>query len=93
LLLTAKDGDVKDHTTYSDLDGSGSVELDTSTQYGIKGVSWNVSGNTQHHEIWLSQDDGANWTKMAEYTGEANGCNPLSCPVPPDRIMHIVRIP
>lgn len=44
------------HMTYHDLSGEGSVQLEASQRVGIKGISWNVSGNTQHHEIWLNAD-------------------------------------
>ena len=37
------------HMTYHDLSGEGSVQLEASQRVGIKGISWNVSGNTQHH--------------------------------------------
>jgi hypothetical protein len=62
--------------------GSGSVELGGAQKIGIKGISWNVGGDTEHHEIWYNADGtGGTWTKMAEFEGQSN-CNPLACPVP-----------
>jgi hypothetical protein len=69
------------HMTYNDLSGEGSVDVG-SEPVGIKGISWNVSGGTNHHEIWVSTDAGANWTCAATYEGGADGCTEMACPVP-----------
>lgn len=72
------------HMTYSDLSGEGSVPLGSSV-VGVKGVSWNVSGGTNHHEIWLNESgDGQSWTLVAMYEGGADGCTEMACPVPDD---------
>jgi hypothetical protein len=73
------------HGTDAGVSGSpneGSVTLTTTTKMGIKGISWNVSGATNHHEIWVNADGtGAEWEMVAQFQGESS-CNPLSCPVP-----------
>jgi hypothetical protein len=62
--------------------GSGSLGLGGTQKIGLKGISWNVGGSTEHHEIWYNADGTGNtWTKMAEFE-EASNCNALACPVP-----------
>lgn len=76
------------HGTDAGVSGSineGSVELSGDQPMGIKGISWPIDNQgTQHHEIWTSTDNGANWTLAARFEGTTEGSNALTCPIPPD---------
>lgn len=78
--------------SYSGSGGEWASEGPHTNDGGVNGTindgSVTLSGDqprefSQHHEIWTSTDDGANWTLDAVFEG-TSGTNPLTCPIPPD---------
>lgn len=60
------------------------------SEIGIKGISWNTGGVTEHHEIWVNSEGSAGntWQLVATFDGQS-ACNPLSCPVPSQDTLRI----
>lgn len=83
------------HMNYNDVNGgSGSgPAIGGKPRVGIKGISWPAGANAVHHEIWYDETgSGNNWKKIAEFTGQASGCNPITCPVPGASCQDTLRL-